>query len=371
MRIEKHVASLLFAALIGGCATPTGNTANSRAPGDSASSQQLARIQQISASTVFADMHAHPSRFHRANTEVIAPQEIELYRRQNFSLVVANISSDMAYSGGYTNRDGSLVERGRLKPAPGEAFALSADRLDRINKTIEMGTAMFADTPDDALQAKQAGMVALLPALEGGDALEGSIDNLRELHRRGLRLIQLIHFRNNEIGHMQTWPYSPGGLTEFGEDVVREANQLNIVIDMAHANSETMRDILAISEDPVVFSHGGVRALTDDDRAVTDDEIRAIAANGGVVGIWPNGSRVETVELMVDHIEHVIRVGGIDHVGIGSDLRGVSRYSEGFGDDANFGAVALELLKRGHSDVDVGKVMGGNFFRVWSDVAGD
>jgi len=374
LRIEKPVALLLFGALIGGCATPTSDTANDRNsgdPSDPGSSQQLARIQQISESTVFADMHAHPSRFHRANVDTIEPVEIERYRRQNFSLVVANISSDMAYSGGYTNRDESQVERGRLRPAPGEAFALTAERLDRITKTIQAGIAVRADKPADVLDAKTAGDVALMPALEGGDALEGSIYNLRELHRRGLRLIQPIHFRNNEIGHMQTWPYSPGGLTEFGEDVVREANRLSIVIDMAHANSETMRDILALSQDPVVFSHGGVRALTDDDRAVTDDEIRAIAANGGVVGIWPNGSRVETVEVMVDHIEHVIRVGGIDHVGIGSDLRGVSRYSEGFGDDANFGAVASELLKRGHSDVDVGKVLGGNFFRVWSVVAGE
>ena len=368
MRTELLVVSLILLALMPGCAPPgDGPSGTADAP---VSSEYSNRIRQIGETVVFADMHAHPSRFHRADVETIAPEEIELYRRQRFALVVANISSDMAYSGGYVNRDGSKVDRGRLKPAPGEAFELAADRLARIDKTIESGLAMRADSPADALAAQAAGKVALMPALEGGDALEGSIDNLRELHRRGLRLIQLIHFRNNEIGHMQTWPYSPGGLTTFGKEVVRETNRLGIVIDMAHANSETMRDILSLSEDPVLFSHGGVRALTDDDRAVTDDEIRAIAANGGVIGIWPNGSRVETVELMVDHIEHVIRVGGIDHVGIGSDLRGVSRYSAGFGDDANFSAVAAELLERGYSDEDVGKVMGGNFFRAWSVIAG-
>lgn len=368
VRIERLVVSLLLVALITGCATP--GDPPGRAAEIPVSAAYDNRIQRIGDTVVFADMHAHPSRFHRADVEAIAPGEIELYQRQKFVLVVANISSDMAYTGGYINRDGSEVERGRHKPEPGEAFKLAVDRLERIDRTIELGLAIRAGKPEDALAARSAGNVALMPALEGGDALEGSIDNLRELHRRGLRLIQLIHFRNNEIGHMQTWPYSPGGLTAFGKEVVREANRLGIVIDMAHANSETMRDILSLSEDPVLFSHGGVRALTDDDRAVTDDEIRAIAANGGVVGIWPNGSRVETVDLMVDHIEHVIRVGGVDHVGIGSDLRGVSRYSEGFGDDANFRAVAAELLERGYSDEDVGKVMGGNFFRAWSVVAG-
>jgi membrane dipeptidase len=333
--------------------------------------EEARRIETISREYVFSDMHAHPSRFHRANVEAVEADEIELYRRQYVALVVANISSDMAYSGRYTNRDGTEIEGGRYKPAAGEVFALAADRLARIGYTATLGRAILADSPDDARRAQVEGRVALLPALEGGDALEGRLDNLRRLHDDGLRLIQLIHFRNNEIGHMQTWPYSPGGLTEFGERVVREANRLGIVIDMAHANSETMRDILALSEDPVLFSHGGVSALTDDDRAVTDEEIRLIAENGGVVGIWPNGSRVETLGLMVDFIEHVIRVGGIDHVGIGSDLRGVSRYAEGFGREANFGAVAAELLRRGYSDEDVGKVMGGNFFRVWNAVAGD
>jgi membrane dipeptidase len=138
---------------------------------------------------------------------------------------------------------------------------------------------------------------------------------------------------------------------------------------MAHANAETQRDILEASVHPVIFSHGGVREYTDHDRAVTDEQILAIAANGGVVGIWPHGRHIATVAEMVDYIEHVIRIGGIDHVGIGSDLRGVSRYVKGFDQDAKFHAIASELLDRGYSDSEVGKVMGGNFFRVWQQVA--
>lgn len=329
-----------------------------------------AQIAAIHESHVFADMHAHPSRFHRANVPHIAADEIALYKKSHIDLVVANISSDMAYSGGYVNTDGSEVERGQYKPEPGEAYALSADRLNRLNATIDLGIAVHADKPADVIAARERGDVAIMPALEGADALEGRIENLQEMHGLGLRLLQLVHFRANELGHIQTYPYSPGGLTEFGEAVVREANHLGIVIDMAHANNETIMDVLALSRHPIIFSHGGVREYTDHDRAVTDQEIRAIAEHGGVIGIWPHGRHVETVSIMVDYIEHVIEVGGIDHVGIGSDLRGVSRYSVGF-EDANFRSVAAELLARGYSDEDVGKVMGGNFFRVWSTVSAD
>ena len=323
------------------------------------------RVVEIHETTVFADMHAHPSRFHRENVETIAPEEIGVYRNSMIDLVVANISSDMAYDGEYTNRDGTYVDDGRYKPEPGEVYALAADRLARLGKTIELGYAVHADNPEAVVEARQRGEVAVLPALEGADALEGDIENLYRMHENGLRLIQLIHFRNNELGHMQTWPYSPGGLTEFGREVVRESNRLGLIIDMAHANHETMMDILELTEHPVVFSHGGVREYTDHDRAVTDDEIRAIAANGGVIGIWPHGRHISDVAEMVDYIEHVIDVGGIDHVGIGSDLRGISRYVVGFDEDAKFHAIATELLNREYSADDVGKVMGGNFFRVW------
>ena len=327
-----------------------------------------ARYAALHDATVFADMHAHPSRFHRANVDGISAREIEVYRTSLVDLVVANISSDMAYDGEYTNRDGSYVPKGRYKPAPGEVFALAFDRLERLAFTIADGRAVLADNPAAVLSARRRGEVAIMPALEGGDALEGDIDNLSAMHAAGLRLIQLVHFRNNEIGHMQTWPYSPGGLTGFGREVVREANRLGLVIDLAHSNHETIMDVLEVSRHPVIFSHGGVRRYTDHDRAVNDEEIRAIAAKGGVVGIWPHGRHIASVAEMVDYIEHVVAVGGIDHVGIGSDLRGISRYAAGFDEDAKFYAIAEELFRRGYSDEDVGKVMGGNFFRVWRAV---
>ena len=327
------------------------------------------RLKAIHERFVFADMHAHPSRFHRANVEHIAAEEIALYRNSLIDLVVVNISSDMAFRGNYYLRDDSKVERGEIKPAPGEAFALTVDRLERALGTVERGFAVLASGPASVLSARRRGDVALLPALEGADALEGELANLRRLHALGLGLIQLVHFRNNELGHIQTWPYSPGGLTSFGQEVVHEANRLGIVIDLAHANHQTMMEVLALSEHPVIFSHGGVAALTDHDRTVSDAEIKAIARAGGVIGIWPHGRHLPTVGLMVDYIEHVIGVAGADHVGIGSDLRGVSTYSRGFDQQAKFFAIAQELMSRGHGDETIGKVMGGNFFRVWQQVS--
>ena len=173
---------------------------------------------------------------------------------------------------------------------------------------------------EHVLDARANGQVAILGAMEGGDGLEGSLDNLLTLYDKGLRLLQIVHFRANELGHIQTYPYSPGGLTDFGREAVEEANRLGIVIDLAHANTETIRDVLEVSEDPVIFSHGGLKAIREQDRALTDEEVEWIAASGGVVGIWPNGSSVATVADRVDLMEHVINVGGIDHVAIGSDL---------------------------------------------------
>ena len=211
-------------------------------------------------------------------------------------------------------------------------------------------------------------MLALIPGLEGADVLEGDMSRLDELHRRGLGLIQLVHFRANEIGHIQTWPYTPGGLTEFGRAVVRRANDLHIVIDLAHANSETIADTLELSRHPVVFSHTGVAALQEGDRYLGDDDIRAIAAKDGVIGIWPNGSGLDTVDDMAEHVLYVRDLVGIEHVGIGSDLRGMGSYSAGFGDDADFTAIAEALRRRGLEDADVDRVMGGNFVRVWEAV---
>ena len=124
------------------------------------------RLADVHDLAVFVDMHAHPSRFHRANVEAIGEQEIGYYRRSMMDVVVANISSDMAYDGDYTNRDGTVVEKGRYKPAPGEVYALTADRLARLQRTVELGLAVHADSPAAVLLIQRPGE-DLLAELDG------------------------------------------------------------------------------------------------------------------------------------------------------------------------------------------------------------
>jgi membrane dipeptidase len=315
-----------------------------------------------------ADLHAHPSRFHRANVPRISSDEIARYQRAGIDVVVCNISTDTPYRGGYVEPDGTEIPTGQLRAEPGEAWSYTLDRLERLSRTIESGEAVLARNPSEAERARGQGKLALIPALEGADGLEGDLRKLTLLYDKGVGLVQLVHFRANELGHIQTWPYSPGGLTEFGRDVVREANRLGILIDLAHANSETIRDVLAVSRHPVLFSHTGAKALEEADRHLGDDDIRAIAAKGGIIGIWPNGETLPHVRDMVRHIDYVKHLVGIEHVGIGSDLRGMSRYSEGFGEEAHFEAIEQALAEAGYSTEEIDEVLGGNFIRVWNEV---
>lgn len=328
------------------------------------------RIADVHEEFVFADVHAHPSRFHRGEAERILPDELSIYRRGTIDLVVAKASTDAAYDGGYVRRDGTVVDRTPQSPEPGYPFAFTIDRIERVLRTVEDGDAILAENPEAVIRARDQGMVALMPALEGADGLEGKIENLHTLYGLGVRMIQLVHFRLNGIGHIQT-NRTPGGLTEFGRELVREMNRAGMIVDVAHANSETIRDVLAISEHPVIFSHTGAKALRDTRRHLPDDDIRAIAEHGGVIGIWPSGSQLPHMDDMIRHIDHVRTVVGIDHIAIGSDLRGMSRYTEGFGSDGDFHAIARALFEAGYSDEDVGKVMGGNFFRLWETVSGE
>jgi membrane dipeptidase len=332
------------------------------------SSEASERIERIHQKFAFVDMHSHPSRFHRANIPRITREEIDRYRRARMDVVVCNISTDAIYRGHYVERDGTRIEERTHPPDKGEPLSFTLDRLTRILKTVEDGDAVLASSPQSVDAARKDGQLALLPGLEGGDGLEGSIENLRQLHHRGLRLLQFVHFRVNELGHVQTHPYTRGGLTPFGRQAVQECNRLGILIDLAHANTETIMDTLEASSRPVLFSHTGAKALHDGDRYLTDREIRSIAARGGVIGIWPNGSDLPHMKDMMRHLHHVKELVGSDHVGIASDWRGLSSYTEEFGEDADFTLIARAMLDLEYSDDEVGKIMGGNFLRVWREV---
>jgi membrane dipeptidase len=350
-----------------GPASETSSAGNSATVDLSAWAERIAAIHEA---TVFADVQAHPSRFHRANVERIAPEELEVFRRGTIDMVVAKVSTDAPYTGNYVLRDGTEVPAGQYKPAPGEPWAFLMDRFSRLLKTIEDGDALLARSPEDVFEARDRGMVAFLPGIEGSDGLEGRLDHFREIHERGLGVVQLVHTRPNELAHTRHFPYSPGGLTEFGRDVIREANRLGVIVDVCHSNTQTMREVAELSEHPIIYSHTAAQALYDREGYLTDEEIELIASTGGVIAVAPMGTILPTMEEYMSHLDSVANLVGVDHISIGSDLRGVPSYTEGFGDEGNYHAIAAALLERGYSDEDVGKIMGGNFFRVWREVLG-
>lgn len=281
---------------------------------------------------------------------------------------------------------------------------------------------LFATTAAGVERAKREGKIAILIGVEGGHAIEGSLDNLRTLYGRGVRYLTLTwnngtEWAGSSVGLDST---STGGLTDFGRDVVREMNRLGMLVDVSHVSEQTLADVLATTSHPVIASHSSARALNDHPRNLTDDQLRAIARNGGVVNVnffsrfidpeyrvaierleaelevlrdsltaagadtaavragvesrrRARASALPTTpfSVLIDHFAHVARVAGIDHVGIGSDFDGVSALPAGMEDVTRLPRIAQALLDRGYSEEEVKKVIGGNMLRVMRAVLGD
>ena len=229
------------------------------------------------------------------------------------------------------------------------------------------GRLRVVKTPDDLarlLADRAAGkpVTGALLSTEGGQNLEGEIANVQRLHDAGFRMLGLVHFFDNELGGSMHG-VKKGGLTAFGAKVVAEAEARGMIIDLAHSSAATFADVLKIARRPVVVSHGGVKGTCDTPRNLTDDQLLALKANGGMIGIgyWDAAVCAPTPEATAKAILHVIKVAGIDHVGLGSDYDGAT--TVGF-DTAHIDAVTQALLKAGLSEADIAKVMGGNAARL-------
>ena len=336
------------------------------------------RILEIHKKWVFADMHGHPSHMHRDNVPRITEEELNHYRHAHFDIITADATTDNRVQGNYTLRDGTYVPPIPNNPLgphilkPGDLTAFTLDRIQRVQQTVDEGAAVLAVSPAAVLQARREGKISVLMALEGAEGLDGDVRNVKMFYDKGVRLIQLVHLEPDALGSVQTAPLDPTGLTPIGGQVVKECNRLGIVIDLAHANRRTVEDALRISTQPIIFSHTASHHLWKGARGLDDDEMKEIAAKGGVVGLWVNIQSYPTVKAWGDDVDYVRNVVGIDHVGIGTDLRGLDTtgYMTGFGSDAHYEALERELMERGYSNDDIGKVLGGNFFRVWQQVTG-
>ena len=261
-----------------------------------------------------------------------------------------------------------------LDSEPEEAFRHAENLLDNVVKVVESNNdrLAFALSEAQARNNKSKGLFSIFLGLENGSPIGRSLERIGWFHHRGVRYITLCHSENNEIcdscaPEQKRW----GGLSPFGREVVAEMNRLGILVDVSHVSDETFYDVLECSSKPVVATHSCCRALSDHPRNMTDDMIRALAAKGGVIQInfYPVFLDVTLPEHEVpytriaDHIDHVVALVGIDHVGIGSDFDGIDSVPMGLEDVSRMPVLFEELRRRGYSEADLRKIAGENFFR--------
>ena len=259
-----------------------------------------------------------------------------------------------------------------------EEIDIARQIIDRYPDHLEL-----ALSPSDVERIFGAGRIASMLGMEGGHAIENSLGALRAFFDLGARYMTLTHSESIDWADAGTGEALHGGLTPFGEEVVREMNRLGMLIDLSHASPGTMSDVLRVTQAPVIFSHSSARALTDHVRNVPDSILRRIPENGGVVMVTfvpsfineavrsyegpPATSPRATLGDVADHIEHIRDVAGIDHVGIGSDFDGISSTPVGLEDVSTYPALFAELSRRGWSEGDLRKLAGENVLRAWRE----
>jgi membrane dipeptidase len=271
--------------------------------------------------------------------------------------------------------DGPVLHRGPggirqvREPHPGELHRVALALLDRVLARVREGRLPLALGPADL--AAPAGRPAAVLALEGGDGLEGDPARVAEFHRLGIRSIQLVHYRVNELGDVQTEHPRHHGLTGAGREVVAEMNRLGMIVDGAHASPQTLRDILAVSRHPVMVSHTGPAGRRPDSRRhLADGCLRDVADAGGVIGLWPLARPPLGLDAILDDVEYACRLVGLDHVGIGTDMAGL-RTATALPSYRDFPSLRAGLAARGLAAADVHRLLGGNLMRLFGQVAGD
>jgi membrane dipeptidase len=291
------------------------------------------------------------------------------------------------------------------------AVTATLEQIDVVHRMVARypDRLELALTSADVERIQKAGKVASLIGMEGGHSIDASLGTLRMMYRLGARYMTLTHSLNVPWADSATDKPVYGGLTPFGEDVVREMNRLGMLVDLSHVSPETMADALRVSTAPVIFSHSSAKALTNVPRNVPDDILSLMSKNGGVVMVtfvpgfvsqevadynarenaerarltaiagsteaaitsgvnaWraANQAPRATIIQVADHIDHLKKVAGIDHVGLGGDFDGITQVVLGLEDVATYPDLLAELLRRGYSDEDIRKIAGKNIMRTF------
>ena len=292
--------------------------------------------------------------------------------RQDATIMVAYLPQPKEGQEFYENiKPNQAFPKGRTSITP-------ATYADSIFDIIESTVARVPDyigiarTPADLYANKQMGKKSIMLGIENGLAIEHSLDKLRHFADRGIVYMTLCHNGDNDICDSARGCNTHKGVSEFGEQVIKEINRLGIMVDMSHAGEKSFYDALEISEKPIVCSHSNSRILCDHPRNLTDDQLRAIAAKGGVVHTtFYHGFLQKTGEADIldgiKHLEHAIDIMGIDHVGIGTDFDGDGGVC-GMRDASDIQQFTRQLLRRRYSESDIAKIWGGNWLRVMDEV---
>jgi membrane dipeptidase len=291
-----------------------------------------------------------------------------------------------------------------------DAVTVTLEQIDIVHRMLRKWPDTFelALTADDVERIFKAGKIASMIGMEGGHSIDNSLATLRMMYRLGARYMTLTHSQNTPWADAATDTPAHDGLTAFGEEVVREMNWLGMLVDLSHVSPATMADAIRVSQAPIIFSHSSARAIADVPRNVPDDILKMLPKNGGVVMVtfvpqflstkviehgrlrtaeqarlreqhkgdeaavktalsaWDKAHPTPRATLAdaADHIDHIRKVAGIDHIGIGGDYDGITTVPEGLEDVSTYPALTAELLRRGYSDDDVKKILGLNVLRV-------
>ena len=301
----------------------------------------------------------------------------------------------------------SFVDKG------GATYAL--EQIDVIRRMVAQSPSLgWATTAADIVSQHARGKIASLIGIEGGYAIENSLANVRMFYDLGVRYMTLTHGGNTAWADAATEAPKHGGLTKFGEAVVREMNRTGMMVDISHVSDGTMSDAIRVSEAPVIFSHSSARAIADHARNVPDSILALMPKNGGIVMVnifpgfvnpiaakqassllskereylakYPDDPKRASAEYLVwltdmmskmepgtlgevaDHIDHIVKIAGIDHVGYGADFGSLTSHPKGLEDVSRYPYLTAELLRRGYTDAQAAKVVGGNFLRVMRQV---
>jgi len=293
------------------------------------------------------------------------------------------------------------------------AARYALEQIDLIHRMIERSPSLgYATTAADVVRLHRQGKIASLIGIEGGHAIENSLGVLRKFYDLGVRYITLTHSGTTPWADAATDAAKHGGLSRFGEEVVREMNRLGIMVDISHVSDATMIDALRVTQAPVIYSHSSARALANHVRNVPDSILRMIPRNGGVVMVnifpgfinqtaarqtalvldkerefkaqhpndpeaatkaflaWLQNLRMEpgTLSQVADHVDHIRKTAGIDHVGLGADFGTLTTHPKGFEDVSRYPYLTAELLRRRYTEAEVKKLLSSNLLRVMGRV---